>query len=563
MLALGVEGTAHTFGAGVVRREDGRTTILSSETDMLRPEKGGIHPREAANHHAAVGPDVLARSLEKAGVRPDELDLVAFSQGPGLGPCLRTAATVARAFALAAEKPLLGVNHCVAHLEIGRALGVEGTPGPRAGGSSAAAAGAHDPVLLYASGGNTQVIAFKGGKYRVFGETLDVGVGNMLDKFAREEGVPFPGGPEVEKLARRGSRLLDLPYSVKGMDMAFSGLLTAARAHRRDKGATLEDACFSLQETAFAMLVEVTERALAHTEKDEVVLGGGVACNERLWEMTRAMCEARGARAFRPEKRLLVDNGAMIAHLGMVEHEAGVRQTLAETVVDQRQRTDDIVVTWRRDEARAYLGAVDGRYQGAEAVVSPDAVLGRACVRKARLPKAYRLPELDGELRASRARSEARLLARAREAGVRTPLVLTVDGADLLLERLPGEQLKETLERAPSLAGPLLRAVGASAARLHARGLAHGDLTTSNVLVTGGGAAPSIALLDFGLATLNAEDEDKGADLHVLMEALEATHADLAGAFDHVMAGYREAGGAKAVEQKVAEIVQRGRYRGT
>src|SRR5438552_10178797 len=254
-LALGIEGTAHTFGVGVIRRESGRTTVLSSETDMLRPAAAGSPPREAANHRAEAGPDVLSMALAKAGVRARDLDLVAFSQGPGLGPCLRTAATIARAFALAAGKPLVGVNHCVAHLEIGRAM-----------------TDARDPVLMYASGGNTQIIAYKGGKYRVFGETLDVGIGNMLDKFARDEGFPFPGGPEIEKLALRGSDLLDLPYSVKGMDMAFSGLLTAARAHRQ-KGATMEDVCFSLQETGFAMLVEVTERALAHTEKDEVVLG--------------------------------------------------------------------------------------------------------------------------------------------------------------------------------------------------------------------------------------------------------------------------------------------------
>ena len=540
-LALGIEGTAHTFGAGVVRREDGRTTILSSETDMLRPTQGGIHPREAANHHAEVGPAVLQRALEKAGVRPHELDLVAFSQGPGLGPCLRTAATVARAFALSAGKPFLGVNHCVAHLEIGRAM----TP-------------AQDPVLLYASGGNTQVIAFKGGRYRVFGETLDVGVGNMLDKFAREEGYPFPGGPEIEKLAKRGATLLDMPYSVKGMDMAFSGLLTAARAHRT-KGAGMEDVCFSLQETAFAMLVEVTERALAHTEKDEVVLGGGVACNERLWEMTQRMCEARGARAYRPEKRLLIDNGAMIALQGIVQHEAGDRQSLEETAVDQRQRTDDVPVTWRGEPPAAYLGAVEGTYRGAEANVGPAVLLGRPAVRKSRAAKTYRHPALDEALRASRTRAEARLAAQARRAGVRTPLVYAVEGADLVLERLPGRQLKEVLESSPGDAPALLRAVGGAAARLHARNLTHGDLTTSNVLVSDGG----VALLDFGLAQLNAEDEDKGADLHVLREALEATHGRLPGAFAQVLEGYRAAGGAEAVERKVEEIVRRGRYRGT
>lgn len=544
MLVLGVEGTAHTLGVGIVRRtEEGRCDVLGSEAAMLRPETGGIHPREAANHHAAVGPDVLQRALVNAGVKPDELDLVAFSQGPGLGPCLRTAATLARAFALSAGKPLVGVNHCVAHLEIGRAT-----------------TDARDPVLLYASGGNTQVIAYTEGRYRVFGETLDVGVGNMLDKFAREEGHPFPGGPEIEKLAGRGSRLLDMPYSVKGMDMAFSGLLTAARAHRA-KGEPMEDVSFSLQETAFAMLVEVTERALAHTEKSEVVLGGGVACNERLWEMTRRMCEDRGARAHRPEKRLLVDNGAMIAWLGLLQYRSGFRQSLEEGAVDQRQRTDDVPVTWRVGEPppAPFAGALDGAYRGAEAVTRRDAVLGRPAIRKERVAKGYRHPTLDRTLRAARTRAEARLLAQARKAGVRTPLVYAVEDDALVLELLPGIQLKQLLKRDPAKAqGPLVRG-GVAIARLHARGLVHGDLTTSNVLVHEDG----IALLDFGLAALNAEDEDKGGDLHVLMEALEATHADLPDAFRHVLTGYRMAGGSEAVERKVEEIVRRGRYRGT
>ncbi len=542
MIVLGVEGTAHTLAVGVVRRRaDGTPEVLASEGDMLRPAQGGIHPREAANHHAEVGPDVLERALAKAGVAPRDLDLVAFSQGPGLGPCLRTAATLARAFALAAGKPVLGVNHCVAHLEIGSGV-----------------TGAKDPVLLYASGGNTQVIAFSGGRYRVFGETLDVGVGNMLDKFAREEGHPFPGGPEVERLARGGSKLLDMPYSVKGMDMAFSGLLTAARAHRA-KGERLEDVCFSLQETAFAMLVEVAERALAHAEKDEVVLGGGVACNERLWQMTQRMCAERGAVAYRPEKRLLVDNGAMIAWLGALEWGAGVRQELDETRVDQRQRTDDVQVTWRRDAGRPFAGAAEGRYQGAEATVAPAELLGRAAVRKTRPAKGYRLPALDQALRGSRTRAEARLLAQARRAGVRTPLVYAVEGESLVLERLPGVQLKEALRADPQGAAALLEATGAAAARLHARGMTHGDLTTSNVLAAEG----RVALVDFGLAALNAEDEDKGGDLHVLMEALEATHADLPDAFASVMKGYRAAGGTEAVARKVEEIVRRGRYRGT
>src|SRR3989304_4087197 len=207
MLALGIEGTAHTAGVGIV---DDSCKVLANVYDMVRPEKGGIHPREAANHHAEVLAPLVRQAADAAGGSLSALGVVAFSQGPGLGPCLRTAATAARALALSLEVPLVGVNHCVAHLEIGR------------GGT-----GCEDPVLLYVSGGNTQVIAFARGRYRVFGETLDIGVGNMLDKFGREAGLPFPGGPILEKLAKGGSTLLPLPYSVKGMDVAFSGMLTA------------------------------------------------------------------------------------------------------------------------------------------------------------------------------------------------------------------------------------------------------------------------------------------------------------------------------------------------
>src|ERR1041385_1903807 len=215
MAVLGIEGTAHTLGVGVVEeREPGRCRILANERAMLRPAEGGIIPREAAHHHGEVGPRLLAAALEKARVSADDLDGIAFSQGPGLAPCLRVAATMARALALRTGKPLLGVNHCVAHLEIGRGL-----------------TDARDPMLLYASGGNTQVLAFTRGRYRVFGETLDVGLGNALDKFARDNGIPFPGGPEVERLAAaaRDGPLHPLPYTVKGMGMSFAGVATAAQ----------------------------------------------------------------------------------------------------------------------------------------------------------------------------------------------------------------------------------------------------------------------------------------------------------------------------------------------
>jgi len=326
LLALGIEGTAHTVGVGIV---DEKCRVLANVYDMVRPEKGGIHPREAANHHAEAVVPLIRKAADIAGIELQDLDLVAFSRGPGLGPCLRTVATAARALSLALDIPILGVNHCVAHLEIGRGV-----------------TAAKDPVLLYVSGGNTQVIAFARGRYRVFGETLDIGIGNMLDKYARECGLPFPGGPILEKLARDGKTLLPLPYSVKGMDVAFSGMLTAA-LNLRKQGASMEDLAFSIQEVAFAMLTEVTERAMAHLNNDEVLLGGGVARNQRLQAMVGRMAKDRGASMFVPPGDLCIDNGAMIAWTGLEMHRGGTRMTLEETLVNQRFRTDEVAATWR------------------------------------------------------------------------------------------------------------------------------------------------------------------------------------------------------------------------
>ncbi|MCK4444043.1 MAG: bifunctional N(6)-L-threonylcarbamoyladenine synthase/serine/threonine protein kinase [Thermoplasmata archaeon] len=326
MLCLGLEGTAHTVGVGIM---DEKGRVLANLQDMYEPLEGGIHPREAANHHADCLIHLVKKSLKEAQKEFGDVDLIAFSQGPGLGPCLRTVATAARALSLSLDVPIIGVNHCIAHLEIGRKV-----------------TGSDDPVLLYLSGGNTQVIAYSEKRYRVFGETLDIGIGNMLDKFGREMGLAFPSGPAIEKLAKKGSKLISLPYSVKGMDVSFSGILTAALNLSR-RGETIEDLCASLQETTFAMVTEVTERAMAHLEKEEVLLGGGVACNKRLGEMVERMAVDRGAKMFVPEPSLCVDNGAMIAWTGILEYDSGTRMNIEDTQIDQRFRTDGVDVTWR------------------------------------------------------------------------------------------------------------------------------------------------------------------------------------------------------------------------
>jgi universal protein Kae1 len=327
---LGVESTADDFGVGI---SSFKGEILANASSGYVPEEGGIHPREAARHHAEAADKVLAEALSKAGVKPKDLTLIAFAQGPGLGPCLRTGATVARALASYLDVPLVGVNHSVAHIEIGKLE-----------------TGAVDPVTLYVSGGNTLVSAFAAARYRVFGETLDIALGNCLDVFAREaclkhkQGLPL--GAAVERLAADGEKLISLPYVVKGMDISLSGLLTAATALLRKGEYRLEDLCYSLQEHSFSMVTEVTERALAHTEKREVLLTGGVAANRRLQEMVGSIAEEHDAKFNVVPRQFATDNGAMIAWTGVLAYTHGLVTPVEESFVKLRWRIDKVDVPW-------------------------------------------------------------------------------------------------------------------------------------------------------------------------------------------------------------------------
>lgn len=328
--SLGIESTADDFGAAIVSFEG---KILSNANDAYLPAEGGIHPREAARHHSDVSEKVLEEAFEIASIKPREISLVAFSQGPGLGPCLRTGATAARALASYLSIPLVGVNHCIGHIEIGKLT-----------------TGATDPVTLYVSGGNTIVSAFEAGRYRIFGETLDIAMGNCLDVFARnvglkqKKGAPF--GAAVEKLALKGNNFVPLPYTVKGMDLSFSGLQTAAVTSFQLNKGSLEDICFSLQEVAFSMLAEVTERALAHTQKPEVLLTGGVAANKKLQFMLKMVAQDHNARFCVVPLKLAADNGAMIAWAGILTYLSGYSTPLEESYVNVKWRLEDVYAPW-------------------------------------------------------------------------------------------------------------------------------------------------------------------------------------------------------------------------
>jgi len=369
LISLGIEGSANKIGVGIV---DSTGKILSNpRKTFITPPGTGFLPRETAEHHRKHVLEIVKQALKEANLTMPQIDVICYTKGPGMGPPLSIGALVARTLALMFKKPLLGVNHCVGHIEMGRL-----------------STGFDNPAVLYVSGGNTQVIAYSNKRYRIFGETIDTAVGNCLDRFARIINLsndPSPGY-NIEQLAKKGSKFLELPYVVKGMDMSFSGLLSFVedmvvlhptlkkeieeaeklqetseeldrRKRKKEKKVvntkikdfdwTKEDLCFSLQETIFAMLTEVTERAMAHCNSKEVIIVGGVGCNLRLQEMIGIMVEERGGKVGAMDDRYCIDNGAMIAWAGLVMHEAGYRMPFKEATFTQRFRTDEVEAIWR------------------------------------------------------------------------------------------------------------------------------------------------------------------------------------------------------------------------
>ncbi|MCP8318631.1 MAG: N(6)-L-threonylcarbamoyladenine synthase Kae1 [Candidatus Methylarchaceae archaeon HK01B] len=329
---FGIESTAHTFSCSLISSEDDgiHGNILSDVRSVYTPPPGsGIHPREASRHHVEVAPKIVEESLTQAGIAMDKVDAVSFSAGPGLGPCLRVGATVARALALYYNKPLIPVNHAIGHIELAIML-----------------TGAKDPIVLLVSGGHTLITAFSFGRWRVFGETLDLTIGQLIDQFGREVGFSSPSGPKIEELAGRSSNFIPLPYTVKGNDTSFSGILTSAKKLLQN-GKDLESLCFSLQETAYAMLAEVTERALAFTEKREVLLTGGVAANRRLQEMLGEVSKRHSADLLVVPKEYSGDCGAQIAWTGLLAHLADISVEVEKSFVKQSWRLDRVDVKWR------------------------------------------------------------------------------------------------------------------------------------------------------------------------------------------------------------------------
>ncbi|QKX60051.1 uncharacterized protein TRUGW13939_07193 [Talaromyces rugulosus] len=361
MIAIGLEGSANKLAVGVMLhpKDGGPAQVLANIRHTYSPPPGeGFLPKDTAQHHRAWVVKLVKQSLQEARVNVEDIDCICYTKGPGMGAPLQSAAIAARTLSLLWGKPLVGVNHCVGHIEMGRCV-----------------TGASNPIVLYVSGGNTQVIAYSSQRYRIFGETLDIAVGNCLDRFARVLYIPNDPAPgyNIEQLAKKGKQLVELPYTVKGMDCSFSGVLAyveslanslgingesgaaseeLTQADSDDKGQvdgklTRADLCFSLQETIYAMLVEISERAMAHVGSKDVLIVGGVGSNERLQEMMGIMARDRGGYVYATDERYCIDNGIMIAQAGLMAYKEGFRTKLEDATCTQRFRTDEVLVTWR------------------------------------------------------------------------------------------------------------------------------------------------------------------------------------------------------------------------
>uniref|UniRef100_A0A7S4A950 N(6)-L-threonylcarbamoyladenine synthase n=1 Tax=Pseudo-nitzschia australis TaxID=44445 RepID=A0A7S4A950_9STRA len=353
-IVLGIEGSANKVGVGILKYSPSKRKqnvpcssaenvdeepaiyhILSNpRKTYIAPTGQGFLPRQTATHHqnhivALVRAALLEAFADEQ--HPEKMiSAICFTKGPGMGGPLQSCAICARTLSLLWNVPLVGVNHCVGHIEMGRL-----------------ATGASNPVVLYVSGGNTQIIAYSNQRYRIFGETIDIAIGNCLDRFARVielSNDPSPGY-NIEQEAKKGTKYIPLPYVVKGMDVSFSGILT--KVQELAKTERKEDLCFSLQETLFAMLVETTERAMAHTGHKQVLIVGGVGCNKRLQEMMRQMVEERGGGVSAMDHRYCIDNGAMIAQAGIFALQFGLTTPMEDSWCTQRYRTDQMKAIWR------------------------------------------------------------------------------------------------------------------------------------------------------------------------------------------------------------------------
>ena len=323
-LVLGIETSCDETGVGIVRlRADGTVELLADEIASSVDEHarfGGVVPEVASRAHLQAMVPTVKRALEKAGARPSDVDAVAVTAGPGLAGALLVGLAAAKAYATAWDVPLYGVNHLSAHVAVDT---VEHGPLP---GPS---------LALLVSGGHSSLleVASLTGPIRTLGATIDDAAGEAFDKVARLLGLPFPGGPHIDRAARDGNpEAITFPRGLTGprdapYDFSFSGLKTAvARWVEACAGEIpVADVAASFQEAVVDVLTAKAVRAARDTGIDHLLIGGGVAANSRLRALAETRCAAAGIRVRVPRPKLCTDNGAMVAALGAHLVAAGVK----------------------------------------------------------------------------------------------------------------------------------------------------------------------------------------------------------------------------------------------
>jgi N6-L-threonylcarbamoyladenine synthase len=318
MILLAIETSCDETSVAVVSGGKILSNAVSSQT-QLHAEYGGVVPELAAREHLRNLMPVAKTALREAGVKPEQLDAIAATQGPGLAIALLVGFKAAQAMAFALRKPFIGINHHEAHLYSPWITGGSGT--------LAADFAAFQPNLsLIVSGGHTMLVLVESElKHRVLGSTMDDAAGECFDKTGKLMGLPYPAGPEIDRLAEQGNQsAFDFPRPLLNDstdDFSFSGLKTSVRYFIRDHPALLDDAqkvrdlCASVQAAIVEVLVKKTIRAARRNGVRCVTASGGVTCNRALRNEIMRACEREGFSLRLAEKCLCTDNAAMIGIL--------------------------------------------------------------------------------------------------------------------------------------------------------------------------------------------------------------------------------------------------------
>ncbi len=324
---MAIESSCDETSVAIVK--NGReviSNVISSQIDMHK-KFGGVVPEVASRMHLEVINNIVREALDEAKITLEEIDAIAVTKGPGLVGALLVGISEAKALSYACKKPLIGVNHMKGHICAALITHKELEP---------------PFICLLVSGGHTYLVHVKGyNDMDVIGKTIDDACGEAYDKVARCLGMNYPGGPEVEKLAKLGNEeAIDFPRVMldkNSYNFSFSGLKTAVLNYlnskkQKNEEISKEDVCASFQRAVFDVLIYKTERLMKEKNLDKLVVSGGVSANNTLRTEIEKMCEKNNFKSYFPSKILCTDNAAMIASSGYYEYISGVRSDLTLNV---------------------------------------------------------------------------------------------------------------------------------------------------------------------------------------------------------------------------------------